>query len=336
MVTALLAGDRNPSDPALDRLAAVLGFLPEFFGGDDLPEPSVEGTSFRALSNMSAKKRDEAFSSASIGMMLYEWIDERFVLPQVDVPRYQGLDAETAALGLRSHWGLGERPIRNILDLLEAHGARVLSIPEDCLEIDAFSERHSGQLYVFLNTRKSTEHSRMDASHELGHLVMHSKGRARGREAEREAAQFGSAFLMPASSVLSQIARTTGLQQIIRAKSIWGVSAAALTYRMHNLGMLSDWQYRTLFKQLSVKGYRTDEPNGMKPESSQVLAKVFSALETEGVSKADVARELSLGEHDLDEVTFGLVGLTSVPNTGSRHQTSERNEEHRPQLRIVR
>jgi Zn-dependent peptidase ImmA (M78 family) len=39
----------------------------------------------------------------------------------------------------------------------------------------------------------------MDATHELGHLVMHWRhDGVKGRKAEEEAQHFGSAFLMPA------------------------------------------------------------------------------------------------------------------------------------------
>lgn len=335
MITALLVGEKQPSILTLHRLSDQLGFAIEFFEGDDPPEPSEDGTSFRALTSMSAKKRDEAFAAASLGMMLSGWLDQRFVLPEPDVPRYQGLDAETAAESLRSEWGLGELPIRNMIHTLEAHGVRVFSIPEECVDIDAFSLRTDGQPYVFLNTRKSAEHSRMDAAHELGHLVMHWKGRARGRDAEHEAAQFGSAFLMPASSVLSQAPQAGSLQQIIAAKRTWGVSVAALTYRMHNLRMLTDWHYRTLFKQLSKRGYRSSEPGGMKPESSQVLAKVFASLREEGLTKADVAREITISETDLNEVIFGLV-LTPVASTGQDGASEGGAAPRRPDLRIVR
>src|SRR5260363_170930 len=52
-------------------------------------------------------------------------------------------------------------------------------------------------LMLFLYTRKSAEHARFDAAHELGHLVLHRHGSPQGREAEKEADTFASAFLMP-------------------------------------------------------------------------------------------------------------------------------------------
>jgi hypothetical protein len=83
---------------------------------------------------------------------------------------------DTAALYLRQNWGLGERPIPNMLKLLEAKGVRVFSLAENTKAVDAFSVWRNGLPYVFLNIAKSAERSRFDASHELGHLVMHKHG----------------------------------------------------------------------------------------------------------------------------------------------------------------
>ncbi len=171
----------------------------------------------------------------------------------------------------------------------------------------------------------------MDAAHELGHLVLHWKGAAHGRDAEHEAANFGSAFLMPKGSVLAGAPVAGRLRQLIVAKRIWSVSLAALTYRMHALKMLSDWQYRTLFVQMSKKGYRTSEPKGIQPERSQLLVKVFQTLRDDGVSKADVARELGISVDDLNELIFGLV-LTPVAGGGAPDKD---RSEPIPQLRIV-
>ncbi len=35
------------------------------------------------------------------------------------------------------------------------------------------------------------------------------------------------------------------VDQILAGKKIWNVAALALTYRLHDIGMLSDWHYRT-------------------------------------------------------------------------------------------
>lgn len=237
-LTSYDQGRTEPSPAILTRLADTLRFPEAFFSRPDGDEPPMDGSSFRALSSLIARHRDQTLGAGAIALDLYDWIGARFRLPAPDVPRYSGVDPETAAMAVRSEWGLGEKPIKNMIHLLEAHGVRVCSLVEDCLAVDAFSFWRGDSPCVFLNTRKTAERSRMDAAHELGHLCLHWKGGAKGPQAEREADLFGASFLMPRSSVLAAAPRGGSLANIIRAKKRWGVAAANLTYRMYHLGLL--------------------------------------------------------------------------------------------------
>lgn len=305
--------DQEPNPDTVGRLAEALRFPESFFTGPDLDEPRLAAASFRALSTLTAKQQKQAFASAWFACSLAAWLDDQFVLPEEDVPKLAGVDPETAAQAVRQEWGLGERPVSNMVHLLEVHGVKVFSLADECAEIDAYSFWNSdGTPYVFLNTIKSAERSRMDAAHELGHLVLHwGHERARGRDAETEAKRFGSAFLMPRGSVLAEAPRGARLPHLVQAKRRWGVSVAALGYRMHDLGLLSEWQYRSLYIEMSEKGYRRNEPNEMPRESSQVLPKVFDVLSNEQVKRSDVAEALCIPVEEIDKVVFGLT-LTSI------------------------
>jgi Zn-dependent peptidase ImmA (M78 family)/DNA-binding XRE family transcriptional regulator len=325
----------EPDPLTVVRLAEAVDFPKEFFFGPDLDEPDREGASFRSMSRLTARQRDQALGSGALAFALSDWIDRHFDLPAPDIPQFQGLDPETAAEAVREAWGLGERRIPNMVHLLEAHGVRVFSLSEEARTVDAFSQWRNDIPYVFLNTKKTAEHSRMDAAHELGHLVLHSHGGPRGRDAEREAQSFGAAFLIPAGSVQAEAPRRARFDQLVRAKYRWKVSVAALAYRMHRLGLLTDWQFRSVFIELNRRG-RASEPvaPGKKPlrqETSQVLGKVFRALRDEKVTKASIAQELRIPLRDLNASVFGLV-LTPLegsmfPGASSRHE--------RPHLRAL-
>ncbi len=335
-LTAYENDEYGPEPETLEKLASVLRFPVEFFFGSDLDEPTTEGASFRALSRLTARQRDQAFGSGALAFALADWIDKRFDLPAPDVPQLQGLDdPETAAEAVREAWGLGERPVPNMVHLLEAHGVRVFSLSEEARTVDAFSQWRGATPYVFLNTKKTAERSRMDAAHELGHLVLHAHGGPTGREAELEANAFGSAFLMPKSSVLANMPRGARFEQIVRGKYRWKVSAANLTYRMHKLDLLSEWQQRGMYIELNKRG-KAKEPiapgkEEMRHETSQVLEKVFRALRDENMTKAALAKELQVPLEDLNASIFGLV-LTPLENT----EPIELVTGHaRPKLRLV-
>ena len=330
-LVAYKAHTRAPEPETINRLAGVLHFPPEFFFGPTLEEPPGDGASFRALTRLTARLRDQALAAGALAMALAKWIEDRFAMPAPSIPEYAGVEPEEAAMAVRAEWGLGERPVKNMIHRLEAHGVRVFSLAEDTVDMDAFSCWLGDTPFVFLNTMKSAERSRMDAAHELGHLVLHRHHHgARVREAEREADRFGASFLMPSGSVLAYAPRHGQLGQIIETKRYWNVSTANLTYRMHKVGLLTDWEYRTLFREISRHGYRTREPNAARGETSQVLAKVFASLRDDGITMKQVAKELRVYAGELNRAVFGLV-LT--PLIGGDHPASAPHPG--PDLRVV-
>lgn len=324
-ISAYEKGEFGPDEDRLATLASVLQFPPRFFFGDDLDEPTPDIASFRALSKMTAGQRDTALGAGAIALMFNQWIESRFVLPSSDLPDLSREDDPEAAAGaLRRLWGLGELPVKNMVHLLEAKGVRVFSLSLDALEVDAFSMWRQSTPFVFLNTKKSAEHGRFDSAHELGHLVLHRHGSPQGREAEHQANAFASAFLMPRSSVLAHAPRLARIDHLIQLKKVWNVSVAALTYRLHTVGVLSDWHYQSLYIELSSRGYRKKEPDQGQRETSQVLQRVFLDLRDQKVSKNEIASELCVSVEEIDQLVFGLAltGVNGGGQGGPRKSTS--------------
>lgn len=330
----------TPSREHLGILARRLELPIEFFFGDDIEEIECDAASFRSLSGLSASHRDAALAAGTFAKMLSEWIEQRFELPASSIPSMRTFEPEGAAQALREEWGLGERPIANTVALLEFHGARVFTLPVDSRKVDAFSLWHGGAPYVFLNTKKSAEHSRFDACHELAHLTLHAHGIPRSREVESEADRFAGAFLMPRGDVLAHTpaARTITARVIHKLKKRWGVSAIALVYRLHKLEILSDWQYRNLCIELSSAGYRSGEPNGLDHRDvSQIFAKVFAALKAEGVTRGTIARDLALTTAEIDSLLVGLaIASVAQPQGQTSKPRSTRNKTPKPTFTIVK
>ena len=198
-ISRLENGANEPEDDTVDALAQSLGFPRAFFFAEDFDELPASAASFRSLSSMTAKERDAALSAGVIAYLLHDWIDERFNLPECDVPEIgENVSPEQAAQIVRTNWSLGQQPISNMVRLLESRGVRVFSLSEDTKSVDAFSCWRNTIPFAFLNTFKSTERSRFDAAHELGHLVMHRHGAPQdSKQAETEADRFAAEFLMP-------------------------------------------------------------------------------------------------------------------------------------------
>ena len=318
------SGRACPPLSTLGTLATVLRFPLAFFSRPDPEQLSADGVSFRALKSMTAGQRDAALAAGSLAVDLNQWLTTRFQLPAADLPDLRDCKPEEAAQALRMDWNIGVRPIGNLVHLLEAKGVRVFSLAERGKQVDAYSLWSDGTPLVFLNTMKTPEHGRMDAAHELGHLVLHRHAGThhRGRDVERDAQQFAAAFLMPAASVRSVVPRmaTTTIPQLIQLKMNWRVSVAALARRLYALGLISEWSYRGINVQLSRYG-RTREPGGIQErETSQIFEKAFRSLKDSGVSKVRVARELGLHVGDVEVLTFGLHSMA-----GSRARNTVRH-----------
>jgi Zn-dependent peptidase ImmA (M78 family) len=204
----------------------------------------------------------------------------------------------------------------------------------DGVEFDAFSVWHGGLPFVFLNTTVTAERSRMDAAHELGHLTLHAHtGGGSSKPENDEASEFAACFLMPAEPFVATAPRRVTLATVIDAKRAWGVSALSYVRRLHVLGRITDWQYKSMCIEIKTR-FRDSEPGPKRPnESSKVLAWCFSSAES-GISRKDVVSHLRIPLSDLDEMTFGLT-LTPVKG-GSNVSGISSGEAHKPDLRLVK
>ncbi|MDO7231312.1 helix-turn-helix domain-containing protein [Acinetobacter nosocomialis] len=317
----------------LEKAAEILDFPLSFFYGNDIEKIQAESVSFRALTKMTARKRDMAISQTILAEMISDWIDLKFELPLPNVPDLHELRSdfssssideldevsedevnyylkysypEACADTVRKAWGLGEQPIPNLIALLESKGIRVFSLTDEAQDVDACCRWTSGRPFIFLNTSRTAERCRFDLAHELGHLVMHKHGIIEGIHVEQEANAFASAFLMPRRSLLADPLKIPSLKGILSKKEIWQVSAAALTYRYNKLGIITDWNATSIYKQLAQRG-RNSEPNPIPHETSLLLNKVFEALAYENFDQSEMTNDLCLNLDEINNLTFNLV-----------------------------
>ncbi|NHA70070.1 ImmA/IrrE family metallo-endopeptidase [Phycicoccus sp. CMS6Z-2] len=306
--------DRQPpSEESLAKLALALSVSRAFFEGDSIEPVPVAAASFRKLSKTTATRRDAVLANAALTLAFFDAIEQRFNLPDPDIPSLDKLEPGQAADLVRHRWNLGDRPIPNLLHLLESKGVRIAALRHEYSDIDAFCFWRDAVPFVFLNTAKSAERQRFDAAHELGHLVLHGEDEmepSTSKVREAEANAFAANFLMPRSAVLTHSMRGAGLERILVARSFWKVSAMAMTHRLHELELLTPWQYRSMCISLSDQGYRTTEPGGIVPETSQLLRKVMYGRAARLTIK-DAASDLNLDARDVREFVHNLVPISA-------------------------
>ena len=307
-------GTPEPGSDTVRALAQALNYPSDFFFLCDSEALDTEEVSFRSLSSLTARQRDAALAAGDLAFELHAWVASRFELPSVQLLDLRDEDPIAAAEALRSHWGMGAKPVEHMIKLLESKGVRVFSLAEQHKHVDAFSCWRGDIPYIFLNTFKSTERSRFDAAHELGHLVLHVHGMTNGgRDVEREADKFASAFLICRGDLIGHLGRVNSLAQLVSVKKRWGVSVAALARTAFDANLISDWHYRDLCKQMSHLGYRTNEPQGLIREKSVLWRMVFDELWKDGVTKDRIAAELHIPLDEIESLVGELIAQLPMP-----------------------
>lgn len=240
-----------------------------------------------------------------ISLELQEWVD----LPAVNVPRLDATDhreirdedIERVANECRAIWGLGKGPIADVLLVIENAGIVVVKEEVGSAKMDGVSNwsRADDRPYVLIARDKaSCVRSRMDAAHELGHLVLHHALQARTlrnaadfKEIERQAFYFAGAFLMPEESFAAEIS-TPSLNGFLALKERWKVAIAAMMMRCANLGISSEEYHRRLWKHYSARGWRKNEPldDILPSEEPRLLARSVRLLLDEGIRTKNAMR----------------------------------------------
>lgn len=323
-VTAGLVGQyeqmrTKPSPATLAALAWQLEFPPEFFQrrAEDHVRVSEGQAHFRRLRSTSKLQRERLLVRLELLCDVLERVESHVRLPEVDVPAVD-IEAgdedstEVAATTARTAWGLGGGPIDNVVRLLESKGVIVIRPSIGTGDVDAFSTWLTNRPVVVLGSDKEdAARSRFDASHELGHLVMHHDAAPGNAAIEREAHRFAAAFLMPADTLMRELPKRMSWPTYFDLKVRWRVSLQALLYRAKTLGALSPDAYQRAQAYLARNWGRTVEPIDLgPPEQPSLLTKALELMDTKlGMDRDVIAGEARFHRRLLDQLLADAVPL---------------------------
>ena len=278
------AGKSRPRKQTVELLADALEVPEEFFSAQWRTD-GQSVTYFRHLRSTSVRTRRQAAAQVVLLTDFIEALSQHVQLPEVSVPSVpaaRGASAgeiENAAKEVRDAWGLGIEPVQHVVRSLERNGVAVARLRMGSTAIDAFAARAGARPIVFLTDDKSDNfvRSRLDASHELGHLVMHEDAEPGTKEVEGQAQEFASCFLLPSERALELLPtrlNAGGWSRLMELKRIWGISIAALLFRARSLRVLSKDDYQAAMRYMSARGWRTQEPGDRElgaPEAPLLL-----------------------------------------------------------------
>ncbi len=307
------AGLLDPPEDLVSDLSVALRYPAQFFfqAGRPYGFPPFH---FRKRKKLSAKALGRIVAEMNIRrlhvskmLVSFPLSTNRFI-PEIDRDEYQGRSrkpssVEDIARSMRENWMLPRGPIPNMVELLEESGGIVIPCDFGSDLIDAMSQRIDGlPALFFVNTHAPADRVRLTLAHELGHMVLHTVAFKDDEEMEREADEFAGAFLLPADEIRIQF-RRFDLPHLANLKSYWKVSMAALAVRADRLNVVTPYQTKKFWMDMSRLGYRKREPNEPAPEIPNLLNSMVAYHRRNlGYSESDMATLLCLREEDFLEM----------------------------------
>ena len=306
-------GHTRPSVATLRRLAVALRVPLGFFATPaHAPYDEEAAGFFRSLRSTLPRDRQRALAYVHLARELALELERRVVLPDLLLPRpAQPItehatreEIERLARDTRREWNIPTGPIKDVVRTLERHGVVTTRFRIELEKVDAFSVPFPDRPIVALGADKGLrDRSRFDAAHELGHLVMHQPNQAGSKIIETQAHQFAAAFLMPETDIRNELPPTVDWVGLLRLKTKWHVSIAALLRRAYTLDVMSDRTYTQACKAMSVRGWRKHEPGDLGLPEKPVLLRRAVALATEkGMPLSELAHQAGLPQQDINVI----------------------------------
>lgn len=320
----------EPSFDVVSKIAEELSFPIAFFYTEEKIKIEERNTYFRALLSSNKKDKISQSKKATAIIKIYKFLENYIEFPKLNLPNINKKDIEQGnykkiAKNVRKFWGLSNKPINNIINVLEANGFILNCINTNTNDIDAFTHyvKIEGCDYfcIILGKEKNSFARRQfSTAHELGHILLHGTNfdinmlsREEFREIEREADKFAAEFLLPADSFKEDLIYPTSLKFYEELKKKWKVSIISMMMRATDLEVITKNQLQYLIKQAYSKGYRNIEPldNTIKiQEPSLIKLAVNMLLDNNKFSPDDLIK--SLNENDIwleREEIEDLIGL---------------------------
>ena len=330
-VSLIESGERSLASAELARLAQIFSFAIDelLFGGEGgLSEEEAGGQPDAPVLQYFRTTADAEVSGsrwlrdAARGWRQYAEIEAKvFGAQRWDLPVYPepaGLayeQGERLAQQERRRLGLGQAPVRSMVDLLEGEGVKVLLMPfgKDAAHVSGcYFFSHELGPCVVINQADLPSRRRFTEAHEYCHFLI-DRGQIEGeicthgrhREPfELRANAFSAAFLMPAQGVAEALTDDdvqpgeVGPEDVIHLMYRFGVSYEAILWRLLNLHWISKAQRARLAKVSSTAlarqlGYDLD-PGEVEPKPDRHRRLAVEAWRGGALSARELAEILGM------------------------------------------
>jgi Zn-dependent peptidase ImmA (M78 family) len=166
--------------------------------------------------------------------------------------------------------------------VLERFGIRVLENRTE-LRIDGLAAKYDGEYVVVLNPAVSNDRTRLNAAHELAH-ILYGDCETEGVEdstAEQRAFEFASHLLLP-NSQLKKAIEGESMVRLVQFKERFGISLAAMIFRAEKLGFIRKPTAKMLWIEFARRGWKTNEPGQVRPDRATRFEQLIDEALTSG------------------------------------------------------
>lgn len=263
----------EPKSEIIFKLSSILDFPTNFFTIPYSDEFIKTNTFFRALLSANKSEKLSLEEKTMLILRFYRFLQNYLDLPELNLPRFEDAELKNKnfddlALKARNFWKLDNKPILNMVNLLEENGIIISTVKVPDKRIDAFTQTHNNNLFCVIleDTKISMARKNFSLAHELGHILLHSSGsfdeleKTEQRQIEHEADSFAAAFLLPRYAFNDDLKKPYDLDAYVPLKQKWNVSIFAMIMRAKSLNRINDDIYLSLIKKYSYRKYRTCEP----------------------------------------------------------------------------
>lgn len=304
-VSKLENGRMAISDDLMESIARTLDCSPAFLRLDNNTVPTTRPW-LRAYADAPKRAVDRQIAECTLATEVVELLRLR-TIPDV-IPAFDGdlLDddaIEQFALDVRADAQLGDdEVVGNAIRAAERVGCFVLPMREELGRHIGLSTR-ANLTPVICVSRPSLDpgcdvpgdRQRFTVAHELGHLALHSglgppQTAEEARRIEKQAHRFAGAFLAPGDAMLEELSDLGGrvtLRTLANIKERWGIAIKALVMRFRNLGVIDSEQARSLYKQISARGWNKQEP---VPVGNEQAVWLLKSIDKAALGNADSLR----------------------------------------------
>ena len=290
-----------PSSDMIMKMANLFNVKVAYFFNNKPQELNLKDVHYRKKSNFTKTNQSivENFTKDKLSNYL-EVLDlfpkDRFKHLDIKVLQHKINnydEIEEKAISVRNSLNLGIDPIGNLLETLEEIGFIVLMI-DNIPGFDGKEGTVNNIPFIVLSNNPSGDRQRFSLAHELGHLLLIHNG----LDDEIVANRFAGAFLVPKESLISDLGnkrKNLNLFELEQLKRKYKVSMQCIIFRANQLNIISDFEKERLFKEFSMRKWRTHEPIEIENETSYKFQQmVCEAVSEKYISESKGAEYLNI------------------------------------------